>query len=166
MCFLHVKSDICTHLHPAQRVSLLMPLETRALVTNQKLGLYEYSCETETHIDSTLYSKVVWPCNANRNEQLGKLLQVLRFFHTFFFLHISTFQLLDEPFVTGVVPSSPRFLPSILIAHRFQQSHSSTISSVYTIAHPSYPCLLQRGAGGHEEGGYEHLYLLKPPSHP
>ena len=29
--------------------------------------------------------------------------------------------------VTGVVPSSPRFLPSIFIAHRVQQSHCSSI---------------------------------------
>ena len=29
--------------------------------------------------------------------------------------------------VTGVVPSSPRFLPSILIAHTVQQSHWSSI---------------------------------------
>ena len=29
--------------------------------------------------------------------------------------------------VTGVVPSSPRFLPSIFIAHRVQQSHCSSM---------------------------------------
>ena len=29
--------------------------------------------------------------------------------------------------VTGVVPSPPRFLPSIFIAHRIQQSHCSSI---------------------------------------
>ena len=45
----------------------------------------------------------------------------------FFFAHTFTFQLLDKPVVTGVVPSPPRFLPSIFIAHRVQQSHCSSI---------------------------------------
>ena len=49
----------------------------------------------------------------------------LRFF--FFLSNTSTCQLLDKPCVTGVVPSSPRFLPSIFIAHRVQQSHCSSI---------------------------------------
>ena len=44
----------------------------------------------------------------------------------FFFSHTSTFQLLDKAVVTGVVPSPPRFLPSIFITHRVQQSHCSS----------------------------------------
>ena len=37
--------------------------------------------------------------------------------------------------VTGVVPSSPRFLPSIFVAHRVQQSHySSTFHRVLSVA--------------------------------
>ena len=36
----------------------------------------------------------------------------------FCFSHTFTFQLVDKAVVTGIVPSSPRFLPSIFIAHR------------------------------------------------
>ena len=45
----------------------------------------------------------------------------------FFFLHISTFQLLDKPRsqVSSLFP--PRFLPSIFIVHMVQQSHFSSI---------------------------------------
>ena len=43
----------------------------------------------------------------------------------FFFLFSahSYFPAPGQDVVTGVVPSSPRFLPSIFIAHRVQQSH-------------------------------------------
>ena len=51
------------------------------------------------------------------------------FFHTF------TFQLLGQAVVTGVVPSSPRFLPSIFIAHRVQQSHCSSIFHPVLLTH-------------------------------
>ena len=37
--------------------------------------------------------------------------------------------------VTGVVPSSPRFLPSIFVAHRFQQSRCSSIFHGVLISH-------------------------------
>ena len=37
--------------------------------------------------------------------------------------------------VTGVVPSSPRFLPSIIIAHRVQQSHCSSIFHRVSLTH-------------------------------
>ena len=49
------------------------------------------------------------------------------FFFSFFFSHfyIPTSR---HAVVTGVVPSPPRFLPSIFIAHRVQQSHCSSIS--------------------------------------
>ena len=41
--------------------------------------------------------------------------------------HTSTsFQLLDKPWVTGVIPSPSRFSPSILVAHRVQHSHCSS----------------------------------------
>ena len=45
----------------------------------------------------------------------------------FFLSHASTFQLLDTPWsqVSSLPP--PRFLPSIFIAHRVQQSHCSSI---------------------------------------
>ena len=53
------------------------------------------------------------------------------FFSFFFFLHTFTFQLLDKPWsqVSSLLP--PRFLPSIFIAHRVQQSHCS--SSVHRV---------------------------------
>ena len=44
----------------------------------------------------------------------------------FSFFHTSSFQLLYTAMVTGVVPSPPRFSPSIFIAHRVQQSHCSS----------------------------------------
>ena len=37
--------------------------------------------------------------------------------------------------VTGVVPSSPRFLPSFFIAHRVQQSHRSSIFHQVLLTH-------------------------------
>ena len=37
--------------------------------------------------------------------------------------------------VTGVVPSPPRFLPSIFIAHRVQQSHCSSICHRVLLTH-------------------------------
>ena len=39
---------------------------------------------------------------------------------------IKYFPASGQTVVTGVVPSSPRFLPSIFIAHRVQQSHCSS----------------------------------------
>ena len=42
----------------------------------------------------------------------------------FFFAHFY-FPASGQAVVTGVVPSSPRFLPSIFIAHRVQQSHTA-----------------------------------------
>ena len=44
----------------------------------------------------------------------------------FFFSHLC-FPASGQAVVTGVVPSSPLFLPSIFLAHRVQQSHCSSI---------------------------------------
>ena len=44
----------------------------------------------------------------------------------FFFAHIY-FPASGQAVVTGVVPSPPRFLPSIFIAHRVQQSRCSSV---------------------------------------
>ena len=46
-------------------------------------------------------------------------------FFFFFFAHFY-FPPSGQAVVTGVVPSPPRFLPSIIIAHRVQQSHCSS----------------------------------------
>ena len=53
------------------------------------------------------------------------LLLCLYRFH-FFFSHFSC-PASGQAVVTGVVPSPPRFLPSILIARRVQQSHCSSV---------------------------------------
>ena len=49
------------------------------------------------------------------------------FFFFFFFLAHFYFPASGQAVVTGVIPSPPRFLPSIFIAHRVQQSHFSSI---------------------------------------
>ena len=51
-----------------------------------------------------------------------------------FFSHIY-FRASGQDMVTGVVPSSPRFLPSIFIAHRVQQSHCSSIFHQVLLTH-------------------------------
>ena len=48
------------------------------------------------------------------------------FLQVFFFSHFY-FPASGQAVVTGVVPSSPRFLPSICIAHRVQVSHCWSI---------------------------------------
>ena len=55
-------------------------------------------------------------------------------FFFFFFSHFH-FPASGQAVVTGVVPSPPRFLPSIFIAHRVQQSHCSSIFHRVLLAH-------------------------------
>ena len=52
----------------------------------------------------------------------------------FFFAHFY-FPASGQAVVTGVVPSSPRFLPSICIAHRVHQSHCSSIFHRVLLTH-------------------------------
>ena len=52
------------------------------------------------------------------------IVRMYRFF--FFFRSRFYFPASEQVVDTGVVPSSPRFLPSIFIAHRVQQSHCSS----------------------------------------
>ena len=47
--------------------------------------------------------------------------------YTFFFFLTLYFPASGQAVVTGVVPSPPRFLPSIFIPHRVQQSHCSLL---------------------------------------
>ena len=49
------------------------------------------------------------------------------FIFFFFFFSRFCFPASGQAVVTGVAPSPPRFLPSIFIAHRVQQSHCSSI---------------------------------------
>ena len=51
-----------------------------------------------------------------------------------FFSHLY-FPASAQAVVTGIVPSSPRFLPSIFIAHRVQQSHCSSDSHRVLLTH-------------------------------
>ena len=57
------------------------------------------------------------------------------FFFVFFFLAHFHFPASGQAVVTGVVPSPPRFLPSIFIAHRVQQSHCSSIFHRVLLTH-------------------------------
>ena len=56
------------------------------------------------------------------------------FFFFFFFAHFY-FPTSGQAVVTGVIPSPPRFLPSIFIAHRMQQSHCSSIVHRVLLTH-------------------------------
>ena len=56
------------------------------------------------------------------------------FFSFSFFAHLY-FPPSGQAVVTGVVPSPPRFLPSIFIAHRVQQSHCSSIFHRVLLTH-------------------------------
>ena len=53
----------------------------------------------------------------------------------FFFSHTFYFPVSAQAVVTGVVPSPPRFLPSIFIAHRVQYSHCSSIFHRVLLTH-------------------------------
>ena len=54
----------------------------------------------------------------------------------FFFFHTSTFQPLDKPWSqVSFLPPLPRFLASIFIAHRVQQSHCSSIFHRVLLSH-------------------------------
>ena len=52
----------------------------------------------------------------------------------YFFAHFH-FPASGQAVVTGVIPSPPRFLPSIFIAHRVQQSHCSSIVHRVLLTH-------------------------------
>ena len=67
---------------------------------------------------------MVYPAPSVDTQKLLKTSDPVFFFLS---LHTSTFQLLDKPWsqVSSLLP--PRFLPSIFIAHRVQQSHCSSI---------------------------------------
>ena len=56
------------------------------------------------------------------------------FFFFFFFAHFH-FPASGQAVVTGFIPSPPRFLPSIFIAHKVQQSHYSSIVHRVLLTH-------------------------------
>ena len=55
-------------------------------------------------------------------------------FFFFFFAHFN-FSDSGQAMVTGIIPSPPRFLPSIFIAHRVQQSHCPSIVHRVLLTH-------------------------------
>ena len=63
-----------------------------------------------------------------------EILELFFFFSFFFFSHFH-FSAAEQAVVTGVVPSPPRFLPSIFIAHRIQQFHCSSIFHRVLLTH-------------------------------
>ena len=56
------------------------------------------------------------------------------YIYFFFYAHFH-FPAYGQAVVTGVIPSPPRFLPSISIAHRVQQSHCSSIVHRVLLTH-------------------------------
>ena len=72
-------------------------------------------------------SKKLWAWNHNPlPPPTIPRLHFLFFILFFIFTHFH-FPASGQAVVTGVIPSPPRFLPSIFIAHRVQQSHCSSI---------------------------------------
>ena len=65
-------------------------------------------------------------CTVRIGDIKDTILVCFFFFFFFFFAHFH-FPASGQAVVTGVIPSPPRFLPSIFIAHRVQQSHCSSI---------------------------------------
>ena len=71
------------------------------------------------------------PANAPNLQQMHPTTQLFFFlFFAHFYVPVS-----GQAVVTGVVPSSPRFLPSIFIAHKVQQSHCSSIFHRVLLTH-------------------------------
>ena len=94
---------------------------------------------------STLPPKNIWPgrdssaccvrdtCHPRRARR--HLSSFLRSFFLFLFFSHFYFPASGQAVVTGVVHSPPRFLPSIIIAHRVQQSHYSSIFHRVLLTH-------------------------------
>ena len=68
-------------------------------------------------------------------EQEGYNLTLIYIYIFFFFLAHFHFPAPGQAVVTGVIPSPPRFLPSIFIAHRVQQSHCSSVFHRVLLTH-------------------------------
>ena len=79
------------------------------------------------------YSSAAQPSAVLRRPALG----VLRafFFSLFFLCSHFYFPASGQAVVTGVVPSPTRFLPSIFVAHKVQQSHCSSIFHRVLLTH-------------------------------
>ena len=72
--------------------------------------------------------------NDKRHCSTGSITAIGTFLFSFF-LHFYFPASGQQAVVTGIVPSSPRFLPSIFIAHRVQQSHCSSIFHRVLLTH-------------------------------
>ena len=89
------------------------------------------SAQLDAVILTTLPSIILLLCSSQYSPGSGSFLLLLFFDHHFHFPAqlvggFALSDLLDKPVVTGVVPS-PRYVPSIFIAHRVQHSHCSSI---------------------------------------
>ena len=102
-------------------------------------------CQESSHVVRTgdyLRSLGMTPTIVNR-QQPGPWKSVLRipWFFVFCFLFVFSFfshfysPASGQAVVTGVVPSPRRFLPSVFIAHRVQQSHCSSIFHRVLLTH-------------------------------
>ena len=91
------------------------------------------SCEIEDFVETHLCKL----CVILRSRVLRvSCVSSLRIFFFFFFAHFH-FPASGQAVVPGVVPSSPRFLPSTFIAHtsRVQQAHCSSIVHRVLLTH-------------------------------
>ena len=76
-----------------------------------------------------------WDCPFNFSRSQFYFLGGEVFFFFFFFFAHFHLPAPGQAVVTGVIPSPPRFLPSIFIAHRGQQSHCSSIVHRVLLTH-------------------------------
>ena len=74
-------------------------------------------------------------CSSPVRAASGSTLSARTTIFFFFFCTRIYFPASGQAVVTGVVPSPPRFLPSIFIAHRVQQSHCSSSFSRVLLTH-------------------------------
>ena len=70
-----------------------------------------------------------------------------------------TFQLLDKAVVTGVVPSLPRYVPSVYIAIRVQRSHCSSTFIEY-VANSRFHAFFRESICAQENLAQENLGRL------
>ena len=92
-------------------------------------GIYFFAEERRGILRSVVYSQLLY------HMIMVRVISLLQYTSLFFFKHIYFPAIIAsaQAVVTGVVPSSPRFLPSIFIAHMVQRSHCSSIfHRVYT----------------------------------
>ena len=105
----------------------LLALSNRYLQLHKTMGLF--------FLPPLHFIMLYFSLFSERNGRRAAVVRLREFFR-FFFSHYFYFPASSgQAVVTGVVPSSPRFLPSIFIAHRVQQSHCSSICHRVLLTH-------------------------------